>query len=174
MFKGVSTKLELVGIEKEILDFWRSQQIRQKSISQRAGGPDFVFYEGPPTANGKPGVHHVLARAFKDLFPRYKAMRGFHVIRRGGWDTHGLPVEIQVEKRLGITNKRQIEAYGISLCNRQVAYRERIITISRVLTRTPNFRTTTSSVVDNHVCMVIAHAIIVHAIYADVCSNRSR
>ena len=78
-----------------------------------------MFYEGPPTANGRPGVHHVLARAFKDLFPRYKTMRGFHVARKAGWDTHGLPVEIEVEKELGITDKQQIEEYGIAEFNGQ-------------------------------------------------------
>ncbi|MEI2624275.1 MAG: class I tRNA ligase family protein [Giesbergeria sp.] len=81
------------------------------------GKPEYVFYEGPPTANGRPGVHHVLARAFKDMFPRYKIMRGYHVSRRGGWDTHGLPVEIEVEKQLGFTNKQQIEEYGIDKFN---------------------------------------------------------
>jgi isoleucyl-tRNA synthetase len=82
-----------------------------------AGGPEYVFYEGPPTANGKPGVHHVLARVFKDMFPRYKCMQGYHISRRGGWDTHGLPVEIEVEKRLGFTNKQDIEDYGIAKFN---------------------------------------------------------
>jgi isoleucyl-tRNA synthetase len=86
-------------------------------MSSREGSPEYVFYEGPPTANGKPGVHHVLARAFKDIFPRYKTMRGYHVSRRGGWDTHGLPVEIEVEKKLGFTNKQQIEDYGIGKFN---------------------------------------------------------
>jgi isoleucyl-tRNA synthetase len=84
---------------------------------KRRGGPEYVFFEGPPTANGRPGVHHVLARVFKDMFPRYKAMQGFHISRRGGWDTHGLPVEIEVEKRLGFTNKQQIEDYGIAKFN---------------------------------------------------------
>ncbi len=83
----------------------------------RKGGQEYVFYEGPPTANGRPGVHHVLARSFKDIFPRYKTMRGYHVSRRGGWDTHGLPVEIEVEKKLGFTNKQQIEDYGIGKFN---------------------------------------------------------
>jgi isoleucyl-tRNA synthetase len=86
-------------------------------MSSRIGGPEYVFFEGPPTANGKPGVHHVLARVFKDMFPRYKSMNGYHVLRRGGWDTHGLPVEIEVEKRLGFTNKQEIEEYGIAEFN---------------------------------------------------------
>jgi len=104
-------------MEEKVLRHWQRQDIFHKSLDQRNGGSEYIFYEGPPTANGKPGVHHVLARAFKDIFPRYKTMQGFHVSRRGGWDTHGLPVEIEVEKRLGFTSKRQIEAYGIEKFN---------------------------------------------------------
>ena len=104
-------------MEMRVLDFWKEREIFKKSLQQRHGRPEYVFYEGPPTANGRPGSHHVLARAFKDLFPRYKTMRGYHVVRRGGWDTHGLPVEIDVEKRLGFTNKQQIEDYGIDRFN---------------------------------------------------------
>ena len=117
MFKPVSPKLNITLTEEEVLRFWKREQIFEKSSAQRQGRQEFVFYEGPPTANGKPGVHHVLARAFKDLFPRYKTMRGYHVMRRGGWDTHGLPVEIAVEKQLGFTNKTQIEEYGIARFN---------------------------------------------------------
>ena len=117
MFKAVSPHLEITLQEEEVLRFWKRNRIFEKSGQQRLGQPEFVFYEGPPTANGKPGVHHGLTRAFKDIFPRYKAMRGYHVIRRGGWDTHGLPVEISVEKQLGFTNKSQIEAYGIARFN---------------------------------------------------------
>jgi len=101
----------------KVLRYWQTHEIFHKSMSSREGSPEYVFYEGPPTANGKPGVHHVLARAFKDIFPRYKTMRGYHVSRRGGWDTHGLPVEIEVEKKLGFTNKQQIEDYGIGKFN---------------------------------------------------------
>jgi isoleucyl-tRNA synthetase len=104
-------------MEEAMLRFWKSHQVFEKSTEQREGCPEYVFFEGPPTANGKPGVHHVLARAFKDLFPRYKTMCGYHVDRRGGWDTHGLPVEIEVEKKLGFTNKQQIEDYGIAKFN---------------------------------------------------------
>ncbi len=100
------------------------RRIFAKTTSQRKGAPEYVFYEGPPTANGKPGVHHVEARAFKDMFPRYKIMNGFHVSRRGGWDTQGLPVEIEIEKKLGFDNKQQIEEYGIEkfneLCRKSV------------------------------------------------------
>ncbi len=116
-FKPVSPKLDVVAMEEAILKFWKRERIFQKTLEQREGGPEYVFYEGPPTANGKPGVHHVLARAFKDMFPRYKIMRGYHVIRRGGWDTHGLPVEIEVEKTHGWTSKQQIEEYGIARFN---------------------------------------------------------
>lgn len=116
-FKPVSPKLDVVALEEAILKFWKREKIFEKTLTTREGGPEFVFYEGPPTANGKPGVHHVLARAFKDLFPRYRVMRGYHVSRRGGWDTHGLPVEIEVEKKHGFTNKQQIEEYGIDKFN---------------------------------------------------------
>ena len=105
MFKPVSPRLNATEMEEAILEFWKNEDIFKRSTEQRQGGPEYVFYEGPPTANGKPGIHHVLARAFKDIFPRYKIMQGHHVIRRGGWDTHGLPVEIEVEKKLGFTSK---------------------------------------------------------------------
>ncbi len=119
MFKPVSSKLDVTSMEEGIQKFWKQNDIFRKTIEQREGGPEYVFYEGPPTANGKPGVHHVLARAFKDMFPRYKIMRGYHCSRRGGWDTHGLPVEIEVEKRHGFTNKQDIEAYGIARFNEE-------------------------------------------------------
>ena len=95
--------------EEEILKFWEENKIFEKSLAQRKGAKQFVFYEGPLTANGLPGIHHVEARAFKDIIPRYKTMRGFFVARKAGWDTHGLPVEIQVEKELGLKNKQEIE-----------------------------------------------------------------
>ena len=124
MFKPVSSKLNVTSLEDGVLKFWKQREIFKKTVEQRKGGPEYVFYEGPPTANGKPGVHHVLARAFKDMFPRYKIMRGYHVSRRGGWDTHGLPVEIEVEKQLGFNSKHQIEEYGIDkfneLCKKSV------------------------------------------------------
>jgi isoleucyl-tRNA synthetase len=104
-------------MEEGILRFWNANDIFKKSSDERKDRPPYVIYEGPPTANGKPGIHHVLARAFKDMFPRYKTMQGFYVDRRGGWDTHGLPVEIEVEKRLGFTNKAEIESYGIEKFN---------------------------------------------------------
>ncbi len=117
MFKPVPSKLNVIQKELEILEFWKDRNIFERSVQNREGGKEYVFYEGPPTANGLPGVHHILARVFKDLFPRFKTMRGFHVIRSGGWDTHGLPVEIEVEKKLGFTSKQQIEDYGIAAFN---------------------------------------------------------
>ena len=94
--------LDLPKVAEEILDYWNTENIFEKSISSREGNKPFVFFEGPPSANGLPGVHHVLARAIKDIFPRYKTMKGFQVKRKAGWDTHGLPVELGVEKELGI------------------------------------------------------------------------
>jgi isoleucyl-tRNA synthetase len=124
MFKPISPKLDVTALEEGVLNFWKSQKIFEKTIKQRKGAPEYVFFEGPPTANGMPGVHHVEARVFKDMFPRYKIMNGFHVSRRGGWDTHGLPVEIAVEKKLGFNNKQQIEEFGIEkfneLCKKSV------------------------------------------------------
>ncbi len=118
MFKPVSSRLNIPVEEEAQLRFWKANDIFKKSSDERRDRPPFVIFEGPPTANGKPGVHHVLARAFKDMFPRYKTMQGFFVDRRGGWDTHGLPVEIEVEKQLGFTHKSQIEEYGIAEFNK--------------------------------------------------------
>jgi isoleucyl-tRNA synthetase len=90
-------------IAQEVLNYWQENQVFEKSVSTRQGKETFTFYEGPPSANGTPGIHHVMARTIKDIFCRYKTMQGFQVKRKGGWDTHGLPVELQVEKELGIT-----------------------------------------------------------------------
>lgn len=106
-------------LEEETLAFWRDQKIFEKTLAQTKKGKRFVFFEGPPTANGKPGIHHIEARAFKDIIPRYKTMQGYHVERKAGWDTHGLPVELEVEKALGLKNKKDIEAYGIDKFNAQ-------------------------------------------------------
>ena len=108
-FKEVTGRYNGPALEKEILAFWRDENVFEKTLKQSEGRPLFTFNEGPPTANGKPGIHHVLARAFKDAFPRYKTMRGYHVPRKAGWDTHGLPVEHEIEKELGIFDKREIE-----------------------------------------------------------------
>ncbi|MHB8219505.1 MAG: isoleucine--tRNA ligase [Acidimicrobiales bacterium] len=109
MFRPVPPDVDLVTLEAEELARWRELGVFERSVSRRAGARPWVFYEGPPTANGRPGLHHVWARAYKDLFCRYRTMRGYRVDRRAGWDTHGLPVEVEVEKKLGITGKRQIE-----------------------------------------------------------------
>jgi isoleucyl-tRNA synthetase len=119
MFKPVSSKVEIPALEAEILDYWRNHDIFKRTMDERKDGKQFVFYEGPPTANGRPGSHHVLSRAFKDIFPRYRTMTGHYVLRKGGWDTHGLPVEIEVEKQLGIKEKSEIEAYGVAEFNRK-------------------------------------------------------
>ena len=107
------------ALEEQILERWRERDVFNESVRRRQGAPPWVFYEGPPTANGRPGSHHVLARVFKDIYPRFKTMRGHHVERKGGWDTHGLPVEIAVEQKLGLKSKADIEAYGIAEFNRQ-------------------------------------------------------
>ena len=105
--------------ELEIMSFWKDNKIFEKSLEKDSPNGEFVFYDGPPTANGRPGIHHLEARAFKDAIPRYKTMQGYHVGRKGGWDTHGLPVELQVEKELGFVNKKQIEEYGIGNFNNE-------------------------------------------------------
>ena len=113
MYEKVSPELNFKQREREVLDFWQKNDIFQKSMTQRAGGPTYTFYDGPPTANGKPHIGHVLTRAIKDMIPRYRAMKGYMVPRKAGWDTHGLPVELEVEKSLGLDGKDQIEAYGL-------------------------------------------------------------
>ncbi len=117
-FKEVSPQVNLPQVEVGVLEFWKKQDVFRKTIEQTQHAPRFVFYEGPPTANGRPGIHHVLARAFKDIFPRYKTMRGYFVSRKGGWDTHGLPVELEVEKKLGFSGKKAIEEFGVTEFNR--------------------------------------------------------
>src|SRR5210317_1661631 len=109
--------LDLSKLAGEILDYWNTENVFKKSIDNRDGAEPYVFFEGPPSANGLPGIHHVLARAIKDIFPRYKTMKGFQVKRKAGWDTHGLPIELGVEKELGITKedigkKITVEAYN--------------------------------------------------------------
>ncbi|MEU3165012.1 isoleucine--tRNA ligase [Streptosporangium sp. NPDC006930] len=116
-FRSLPAQVDLPALEHEVLDRWRDGKIFERSVEQNAGGPNWVFYEGPPTANGMPGVHHVEARVFKDVFPRYKSMRGYNVPRKAGWDCHGLPVEVAVEKSLGLSGKKEIEAYGIAEFN---------------------------------------------------------
>ncbi|MFT7624127.1 MAG: isoleucyl-tRNA synthetase, partial [Myxococcota bacterium] len=118
-FEAVAQKIDFPGAETRTLEFWRDNQIFQKSLDLRKGAPRYVFFEGPPTANGTPHNGHVLTRVIKDLFPRYKTMRGFEVPRKAGWDTHGLPVEVEVEKSLGIHGKAAIEKYGVEAFTRR-------------------------------------------------------
>ena len=117
MFQTVNSRVSFPEMEKRILELWKSKDIFKRSIEARRNGPRFTLYEGPPTANGSPGIHHVLSRAFKDVIPRYKVMKGYYAPRIGGWDTHGLPVELEVERQLGFTSKSQIEEYGIGKFN---------------------------------------------------------
>lgn len=119
MYKELSAKLKLPELEKSILEFWDKEKIFEKSITQRDPGKPFVFFEGPPTANGRPGIHHVISRTVKDCVCRIKTMHGFRVERKAGWDTHGLPVEIEVEKKLGFERKDQVLEYGIAEFNTQ-------------------------------------------------------
>jgi isoleucyl-tRNA synthetase len=117
MFHPVGSKINFPQLEEKILGFWKSQNVFGRSVEARRDGRRFVLYEGPPTANGKPGIHHVLARVFKDVIPRYKTMKGCYAPRIAGWDTHGLPVELEVEKALGLASKKDIEDFGIDKFN---------------------------------------------------------
>jgi isoleucyl-tRNA synthetase len=117
MFQPVDPSLDLVALERDVLTRWRDENVFVESLRRREGAPEWVFYEGPPTANGRPGIHHVWARLFKDIYPRFQTMRGRYVARKGGWDCHGLPVEVQVEKELGFSAKYEIEDYGIDRFN---------------------------------------------------------
>ncbi|RMI37359.1 isoleucine--tRNA ligase [Streptomyces triticirhizae] len=116
-YRHVPPQVELPALEHEILELWERNKTFARSLEQSEGRPEWVFYEGPPTANGRPGTHHIEARVFKDVFPRFRTMRGYHVTRKAGWDCHGLPVELAVEKELGFTGKQDIEAYGIAEFN---------------------------------------------------------
>jgi isoleucyl-tRNA synthetase len=116
-FSALPSSADLPAFEHEVLRRWHEAKIFERSLDQTASGPPWIFYEGPPTANGMPGVHHIEARVLKDALPRFKTMQGFHVPRRAGWDCHGLPVEVAVEKELGLSSKRDIESYGITAFN---------------------------------------------------------
>ena len=113
MYEKVSTKLDFTSREEKVLKFWKENEIFEKSIEEKKDLPTYTFYDGPPTANGKPHIGHVLTRVIKDMIPRYQTMKGHKIIRKAGWDTHGLPVELEIEKELGIDGKEQIEAYGL-------------------------------------------------------------
>ena len=119
MFKPATNRVNFPTIDTDVLEFWEQNKIFERSFKDKAGGPKFMLYEGPPTANGNPGIHHVLARVFKDVICRYKTMKGFQCVRKGGWDTHGLPVELEIEKELGLKSKKEIEEYGIKEFNEQ-------------------------------------------------------
>ena len=116
MFQNLSEK-PIADVQLEQAEKWKEEHLLEKCVTTREGGPAFVFYEGPPTANGRPGIHHVMARTLKDSVCRYKTMQGFRVKRKAGWDTHGLPVEIEVEKQLHMSCKQDIEKYGIAQFN---------------------------------------------------------
>ncbi|MFF8712382.1 isoleucine--tRNA ligase [Streptomyces sp. NPDC015184] len=116
-YRQVPAQVDLPALEHAVLDFWRESKVFAKTLEQSEGRPEWVFYEGPPTANGMPGAHHIEARVFKDVFPRFRTMQGYHVGRKAGWDCHGLPVELAVEKELGFNGKKDIEAYGIAEFN---------------------------------------------------------
>ena len=116
-YNAVPAQIDLPAMEHEILRLWDDQGTFEASLAKTAGGPAWTFYEGPPTANGMPGTHHIEARVFKDVFPRFRTMQGYHVERKAGWDCHGLPVELAVEKELGFNGKPDIEAYGIKEFN---------------------------------------------------------
>ena len=109
MYKTIDLKESPRHLEERVRAYWTKHGLAEKSVEFREGKPQFIFYEGPPTANGKPGIHHVMARTLKDAVCRYKTMTGFQVKRKAGWDTHGLPVEIEVEKQLGLEDKKAIE-----------------------------------------------------------------
>ena len=113
MYKKVDTSLNFVEREKQVVDYWNENHIFEDSVKMNEGKEEFSFYDGPPTANGKPHIGHILTRVMKDIVPRYQTMKGKHVLRKAGWDTHGLPVELEVEKKLGFDHKTEIEAYGI-------------------------------------------------------------
>lgn len=118
-FREVDLKRPAAEREEEVLSYWREEELARKSVTEREGCPDFVFFEGPPTANGKPGIHHVISRTLKDSICRFKTMQGYQVKRKAGWDTHGLPVEIEVEKELGFSSKQEIEDFGIEKFNQK-------------------------------------------------------
>ncbi len=119
MFKAVPSRVSMPELDARILQYWKEKDVFRRTEQERPNAPRFTLYEGPPTANGSPGIHHVLARVFKDVICRYRTMKGYRCLRKGGWDTHGLPVELEIEKELGLSSKREIEEYGIEKFNRK-------------------------------------------------------
>jgi isoleucyl-tRNA synthetase len=118
-FRTVDPKQSFPELEQRVLERWRKRDVFHRSLKNRESAPLWGFYEGPPTANGRPGSHHVLSRVFKDIYPRYRTMTGHYVPRKAGWDCHGLPVELEIERELGISSKEEIEAYGIAEFNQR-------------------------------------------------------
>src|SRR6266480_1037419 len=118
-FRTVDPKQSFPALEERVLERWREGEVFHRSLAQRSEAETWSFYEGPPTANGRPGSHHVLSRVFKDIYPRYKTMCGYQVPRKAGWDCHGLPVELEVERQRGISSKHEIEEYGIAEFNQR-------------------------------------------------------
>jgi isoleucyl-tRNA synthetase len=118
-WRQVPAQVDLPSMERDVLAYWDKTDAFQRSLDQTSGGEPWIFYEGPPTVNGMPGTHHMEARVFKDIFPRYRTMKGYHVARKGGWDCHGLPVEVAVEKELGFSSKQDIENYGVEAFNQK-------------------------------------------------------
>ena len=119
MFNPVSSRVSFPELDSNVLQLWKDKDVFHRTESERQDSPQFMLFEGPPTANGSPGIHHVLARVFKDVICRHRTMKGFRCLRKGGWDTHGLPVELEIEKELGLRSKREIEEYGIEKFNQQ-------------------------------------------------------
>lgn len=118
-FTAIKPQVNIPESEKKVLELWKEKNVFQRSMAQREGNESYVFYEGPPTANGRPGSHHIISRAYKDIFPRYQAMQGKHVLRKGGWDTHGLPVELEVQRQLGLKSKQDVVEYGLEAFNQK-------------------------------------------------------
>lgn len=148
--------LNLPDIDREVRSFWENNDIFNKSIAERADGQPFVFYEGPPSANGLPGIHHVMARAIKDLFCRYHTMKGERVERKGGWDTHGLPIELSVEKELGITKEDIGKKYQSTIITTLVARRYCAIKISGTNSRVVSAIGSTWSIHTSRTKMIIS------------------
>ena len=119
MFEPVSSRVSFPELDANILQYWKDKDVFHRTETERENDPVFMLFEGPPTANGSPGIHHVLARVFKDVICRYRTMKGYRCLRKGGWDTHGLPVELEIEKQLGLSTKREIEEYGIERFNQK-------------------------------------------------------
>ena len=131
MFEPVSSRVSFPELEAKVLQSWKDKDVFHRTETERQDSPLFMLFEGPPTANGSPGIHHVLARVFKDVICRHRTMKGFRCLRKGGWDTHGLPVELEVEKELGFSTKREIEEYDDTYVRRRPTDQLRACRVSR-------------------------------------------